>query len=249
MSNINSCCGWSSLSHPRETRLGTDQLITPLTIAYPIDVRNHKDHSFLILQDPGPTAATQHLDPQMASSRGPMGLQPYGTRTQMMRVPPVPAASTSNSWTALYLVSPPLPAHVSVVQFDIISHDQGWCTNPQDGVWSWFEVSILASWLEDANPELHNLSNAMYLMSCPEDFGQMFQEQGLYFKDIPQERNESGGTGPSVISVPVARNTIQWDWQHHTVTWTRNGNNGGNGGFLPLLEEGDRLAIWARAQV
>jgi hypothetical protein len=167
----------------------------------------------------------------------------------MMILPPVPAPSTSNRWTALYLVSSPLPAHVSVVQFDIISHDQGWSTNPQDGLWSWFEVSILGSWLEDANPDFHNLSDAMYVMSCPEDFGQMFQAQGLYFKDIPNERNEGTGTNPPVRSVQIARNTIQWGWQHHTVTWTRNGNNGNNCDFLPLLEEGDRLAIWARAQV
>lgn len=166
-----------------------------------------------------------------------------------MRIPPVPAPSTSNKWTALYLVSHPLPAHVSVIQFDIISHDQGWCSNPQDGVWSWFEVSILGLWQEHANPDFRNLSDFMYLRPCPEDFGQTFQEQGLYFKDIPQGRNEGAGTVPSLISVPVAWNTIQRDWQHQAVTWTRNNNDGDDGGFLPLLEEGDRLAFWARAQV
>lgn len=123
----------------------------------------------------------------MASSQGSVSLHPYGTRTQMMTLPPVPAPSASNRWTGLYLVSNPLPEHVSFIQFDITSHDQGWCTNPQGGVWSWFEVSVLGSWMEDANPDLQNLPDKMSLKSCPDDFGKAFHEQGLYFKDIPGE--------------------------------------------------------------
>ncbi|KAJ5772185.1 hypothetical protein N7520_002714 [Penicillium odoratum] len=177
-----------------------------------------------------------------------MSLHSYGTRTQMMTSPPLPAPSASTRWTGLYLVSNPLPANISIVQFDITSHDQGWCTNPQGGVWSWFEVSILGSWMEDANPDLQNLLDEMSSKSSPDDFGKVFQEQGLYFKDIPGEKGEGSNAKPAVRSVLIAKNAIQWDWQHHTITWTRDGSNGSGSRVLPLIEEGDRLAIWARTQ-
>ena len=167
----------------------------------------------------------------------------------MLVAPPVPLPSNSHSWTALLLVSPPLPPNVSVVQFDILNHDLGWCSNPNGAISSWFEVSILGSWSKNAVPELHPSYDDIGVMSRPEDFGQVFQQKGSYLKDMPLNTSGSGGRGSSTRSISVARNGIQWGWQHHTITWSRNVNNGKNDDFLSLLEEGDRLVIWARAQV
>jgi hypothetical protein len=75
------------------------------------------------------------------------------------------------------------------------------------------------------------------------------QEQGLYFKEIPTEDNE-GRTAPSpAISLPFAKNNIQTEWKHQVVTWTRGESDGKGARFFSVLEEGDRLAIWVRAQV
>jgi hypothetical protein len=60
-------------------------------------------------------------------------------------------------------------------------------------------------------------------MSCPEDFGEIIQNLGFYFEDIPWKQNDGGSTDPSsVISLPIMKNTITWKWQHHTISWKWN---------------------------
>ena len=166
----------------------------------------------------------------------------------MLRIPPSYQLQ-SNSWTSLYLVSPPLPSNISILRFDIRSHDQGWCDRPQDGSWSWFEVSILGSWQENANPVFNNLNDAEYLKSSPDDFGMVMQENGLYFKEIPTEGNKGRTDPSSAISLPFAKNNIHIEWKHQAVEWTRRVSDDKGARFLSVLEEGDRLAIWVRTKV
>ncbi|KAJ5681137.1 hypothetical protein N7536_012276 [Penicillium majusculum] len=177
----------------------------------------------------------------MSTSRGRRNPQLWGARQQEVRVP------LSQPWaphesTALYLVTRPLPNNVSTIQFDIISRDQGW-GNPDNGLWSWFEVSILGSLTEETITEFHDLLDPANVRRKPEEFGGLIQEHGLYFKDItrgPTDLNPK-------VSITVVENTIQRHWQHHTLTWRRGGDDETAENFFDLLEEGDRLAIWTRA--
>ncbi|EHA19678.1 hypothetical protein ASPNIDRAFT_52980 [Aspergillus niger ATCC 1015] len=178
----------------------------------------------------------------MASPANPRNFSPHGSRSQMMQVPPPNYPISSSPWTAMYLVSPPLPRGVTAVQFNITSHDQGWCSNPSDGIWSWFDVSILGNLREDESPAFSDLTDPSYLKSRPGDFGQVFQDRGLYFKDIPRENQATLG-----ITKPVTKNKIHRSWRQQVITW-RLEDGGEEADFLSLLEEGDRLVIWARAQ-
>ncbi|OJJ99339.1 hypothetical protein ASPACDRAFT_52732 [Aspergillus aculeatus ATCC 16872] len=182
----------------------------------------------------------------MACSSKYPGLQSHGQRADKITVPPPEHSSDSNEWTTLYIVSAPLPPSISAVQFKITSHDQGWCSDPDNGSWSWFDASILGSWHEDQPPAFEDLSDPIYLKSSPHDFGQMLQDRGFYFKDIPGRKDEDNMRSPGVTRC-VVKNKIQTGWQNHTVTW-RLEDGGENAEFLSLLEEGDRLVVWARAK-
>lgn len=160
-----------------------------------------------------------------------------------MRVPR-PYSLGGEASTALYLVSQPLPNNISTIQFEIISRDQGY-GNPDNGLWSWFEVSILGSWTEQTVAEFDNLSDLAHVRPTPEEFGDLIQDQGLYFKDIPSHLTPSD----SEVSMTIICNAIRPLWQHHTLTWKLGGDDETVKDFLDLLEEGDRLAIWARAKV
>lgn len=137
-----------------------------------------------------------------------------------------------------------------MVQFDITSHDQGWCSEPHEWSWTWFEVSILRPWQENTNDADFNQDGLTCTRSHPEEFGEAIQEIGYYFEEIPNEGgNRQSTSSGTVTSLPFIKNRVDWQWQHHSVSWGQH-NDMGNGSYiLSLLEEGDRLAIWARAQV
>lgn len=170
--------------------------------------------------------------------------QTHGTRTSPLTIP---TSQHPNPSAALCLVSSPLPAEVSAARFYIVSHDQGWCENQQDGLWSWFEVSIFRPFQPVLNPEF---PDANEIKSSPEDFGDMIQELGFHFADIPFDQNDPENIDPSpATSLFLASNASNLDWEHHMITWTLGNKDGEGCQFLSLLEEGDRLVIWARAQV
>lgn len=78
----------------------------------------------------------------------------------------------------------------------------------------------------------------------------MIQELGFYFADIPRENSEPGNIVlPPATSLFLISNTVNPEWEHHLVTWTLGQESGAGSQFLSLLEEGDRVAVWARAQV
>ncbi|KAJ5096690.1 hypothetical protein N7456_007411 [Penicillium angulare] len=168
-------------------------------------------------------------------------------RKDMVILPPPYADMGSHRWTALYLVTPPLPAEIPAVRFDITSHDQGWCSDPQSGVWSWFEVSILRPITQDVNATRDHVPQITDLKSCPEDFTEVLQAQGLFFRTLPT--NDEPGPGLHQVTQPLVRNRINRAWQSHTIIW-RVGNLSEDGeGLLDLVQSGDRLAVWARAEV
>ncbi|GFN17011.1 hypothetical protein AtubIFM56815_004994 [Aspergillus tubingensis] len=152
----------------------------------------------------------------------------------------------------MYLISPPLPRGVSAVQFNITSHDQGWCSDRSQGIWSWFDVSILGCSERGGGEDypssfFSDLSNPSYLKSRPEDFRQVLQDRGLRFKHIPKQDPDADPAKPRSIVKRVASNKIQRSWQQHVIFW-RLEDGGEEAGFLSRLEEGDRLVVWARTQ-
>ncbi|KIJ56433.1 hypothetical protein M422DRAFT_23700 [Sphaerobolus stellatus SS14] len=40
-------------------------------------------------------------------------------------------------------------SNMARIQLHTVSRDQGWCSNPQDGSWSWFEIVVLTPLRED----------------------------------------------------------------------------------------------------
>ncbi|RAH55220.1 hypothetical protein BO85DRAFT_440577 [Aspergillus piperis CBS 112811] len=186
-----------------------------------------------------------------SSSERHRSFHPHGSRSEILVLPPRNEFMTSHQWTAMYLISPPLPRGVSAVQFNIMSHDQGWCSDRSQGIWSWFDVSILGCTsdrddVDDTFSLFSDLSDhpSSYLKPKPEDFRQVLQDQGLHFKHIPKE----DPTKPGAIAKRVASNKIQRSWQQHVVIW-RVEDGGEEAEFLSCLGEGDRLVVWARTQV
>lgn len=178
---------------------------------------------------------------------------PHGSRSEILLLPPRNEFMTSHPWTAMYLISPPLPRGVSAVQFNITSHDQGWCSDRSQGIWSWFDVSILGCSERGGGEDypssfFSDLSNPSYLKSRPEDFRQVLQDRGLRFKHIPKQDPDADPAKPRSIVKRVASNKIQRSWQQHVIFW-RLEDGGEEAGFLSRLEEGDRLVVWARTQV
>ncbi|KAL2009603.1 hypothetical protein VTN00DRAFT_5410 [Thermoascus crustaceus] len=139
--------------------------------------------------------------------------------------------------TALCLLSPPLPSIVNAVKFTIISHDQGYCDDPNAGTWTWFETSILRPQADsrDISSDLFDDVN-----DNVEDFIDQIAGHGWSFVEIP-------GTGGRT-SIVLARNPVSRSWQTHEMVWDRNDNEEKRQ-FVSLLQEGDRVVVWARAQV
>ncbi|KAJ5726960.1 hypothetical protein N7493_005987 [Penicillium malachiteum] len=173
-----------------------------------------------------------------------------GIRNTQLMIPSLIPSSFYDKWTIIYLVSLPLPANVSALQFEVIGYDQGFSYCPRDDTSAWFEVSILGPWREIVDPNFANLDDPKHPKSCPGDFGGILQDQGFYFKDLPRKGSE-GSIEAANISLSFAQNSTQKRWKHHSVLWSRADSNGDSEGarFLSVLEEGDRLAIWVRAKV
>lgn len=167
--------------------------------------------------------------------------QPYGTRSIPLAIP---TSENPNPSTALCLVSSILPSEISAARFYIVSHDQGSSETSHDGPWSWFEVSIVRPFQPELNPAFPDLNE---IKASPEEFGKIIQESGFYFADLPGGKSENADL--DLTSLFLTSNTSASDWENHFITWSRDKKDGDGHEFLSLLEEGDRIVVWARAQV
>lgn len=137
----------------------------------------------------------------------------------------------------LYLLSLPIPSNVVGIKFTIISRDQGFCDDPNGGQWSWFEAGILRH-QQNGNDQIR-VSTSTY--SSVHDFSPEAQRQGWEFVSI--------GNEPSVV---LARNPIRSQtWTTHELHWNRGSGEADarQTNFLNALRQGDRIGVWARAQV
>lgn len=92
-------------------------------------------------------------------------------------------------------------------------------------------------------PDLGHLMDPPYIQPCPDDFGGLLQEQGLYFKEIPSGIAASS----SRISMELFRTSMSRSWIEQVLIYQKDGSERGES-FASLLEEGDRLVIWARTR-
>lgn len=183
----------------------------------------------------------------MAASTTQDGFQVYGSRNDMVIIPSPGQMRPLPKTAALYLISSPLPPDIQAIKFCITSHDHGWSDNPQGRTWTWFAVSILRPLAEGVEGPIY-IQDTEYIKSQPDDFGALIQDLGYYFEDIPTRDGFHENQTPS-ISIPLINNPVGRRWQHHSITWSRVDCRNGGSHLIPLLEEGDRLAIWACAQV
>lgn len=79
--------------------------------------------------------------------------------------------------TALHHVSDPPPADISIPEFSITSHDQGFCNDPTKCTWTWYEVSIIRPWCEEPGSDINNLKHNAGPKPNPEDFGVLFRRR------------------------------------------------------------------------
>jgi hypothetical protein len=120
---------------------------------------------------------------------------------------------------ALYLISDPLPADISILKFRITSHDQGYCSNPTKGTWTWFEVSIIRPLFEESRSDIINLKHNTGVKFHLEDFGGLLQEQGWYFEDIPIMSTTNINT--ACISRKLLNNSVSSIWSSKHSAWSR----------------------------
>lgn len=172
--------------------------------------------------------------------------QAYGCRDDLLIIPSPGQLRPPRKTTALYVISSPLPPDIEAIRFHITSHDQGWADDPQGSTWTWFAVSILRPLAEGVGRTIH-FEDTESIKSEPGDFGAQLQDSGYYFEDITTEDGD-GEHQRSAISIPLVDNQLGLQWQHHSITWSRLGGNDGSQ-LISLLGEGDRLIIWACAEV
>jgi tetratricopeptide (TPR) repeat protein len=166
-------------------------------------------------------------------------------------VPPPDIQVPSSPSTALYLVSNPLPADITILELNIISYDQALYEDLTEVSGGWFEISIIRPWCEESVLGIDDLKQSSGCRSHPEEFRELIQERGWYFQTIPiptlPEKNCTG-----CITQKLFTHYLSPLWNRKTWAWSKNIHQDSaepDVDFLSLLEEGDRLLVWARAQV
>jgi len=178
-----------------------------------------------------------------------MPLMLHSCKRELLEV----SSSSSDSSTALYLVTGPLPADVSELEITIVSHDQGFSDELLEQSWTWFELSILRPWMEDAFDEFDDLVGDLPVRSRPGDFGDILQDLGWYFEMIPNQEQEEGSGGTAQdVSRRILTNVVSPNWRSQTVhlperALTVESHVGQDS--VALVRKCDRIALWACAQV
>ncbi|KAF2137710.1 uncharacterized protein K452DRAFT_301685 [Aplosporella prunicola CBS 121167] len=188
------------------------------------------------------------------SIRGPNAI--CSRRSEPLSVANSSGSSDSNSSAVLYLITDPVPTDVNHVKFTIESHDQGGISE-SSGIgrdprsWTWFEACIF-------RPKDIVLSGPLQLedsiVSDPTEFAELIHDLGWEMM-VDESSN--------LRLWHLQRNKAEFsEWQRHVITWSRDTKpvpdtkpdpeeNDGiqNGeGFVEILQPGDRIGVWARAQ-
>lgn len=145
--------------------------------------------------------------------------------------------------TLLFLVSHPLPASVVGVKFSTISHNQGFCDCPDLGNWTWFEAAILrrlSAEEKDVSPRVR------WAHTNVQEFAEEIQQQGWEFVSIANEE-----TPHLPLSILLHHTELSRQWRQNEVYWRRTDDHlpAEAKQFMDTLREGDRIAVFVKAQV
>ncbi|KAK1231569.1 MAP kinase kinase kinase activity protein [Marasmius sp. AFHP31] len=162
--------------------------------------------------------------------------------------------------SGIYLSTPPLPKtseylKLTYVKFNMSAADQGWAANGGEGTYSnshtWFEVSILKPIRAHASStpfEESSLTKLSFL--DPERAQTFFRGKGWDFKNTGQQvtwRVHSNVTANQSFLGYEAR-WVRGEKTQRRYEVGRGIGLGDGKGFVELLEAGDRIVLWARAE-
>ena len=146
--------------------------------------------------------------------------------------------STGASATKLYLASDALPADVHDVRVCLVARNQGFCDDPNQGSWSWFEVSLIRPrWAstseQDIDPSLYTAQ-----LEHPQTFAGDLAQKGWDLVALGQGHLDNS---TRLLILPISET-----WQKHEITFRDHDNLHS---ILSHASECDRVLIWARSQV
>ncbi|KAJ7131188.1 hypothetical protein C8R44DRAFT_613106 [Mycena epipterygia] len=161
--------------------------------------------------------------------------------------------SSTNNGTLCYVLTPPLleldpdGVHLKLVhvEYNIVSHDQGWCSDTNiEGTYhgyTWFEAAILHSTRPASDLSLERvIDSSADMLAAIRDAGLILVKAG----------------GESTRWMVQKNFAASREFREHTVSWNADGNvlpgsrelGGGDGvGFIDRLTAGDRIGLIAKA--
>lgn len=160
--------------------------------------------------------------------------------------------------TCHQLCAPPTTAKVKEVHFQISSHDQGWTSVTTPGSYettSWMEVSILRPIVDPLPPPQALVFRDL---NCPRDLQERLGQQGFKLVSRPERADFGPQGGEGHVAWWLQGNQVAiHNADPYTITWGRgsweaaedNEGAGHGDGLVEMLQEGDRLLVWARAKV
>ncbi|KIO31716.1 hypothetical protein M407DRAFT_124153 [Tulasnella calospora MUT 4182] len=179
----------------------------------------------LILREAGATVRSRDL-----SCVFPRGVSPRDIERRAGTLQSSVWATASNQEVARYLLfaspaidAPSLP-RLAWLQVDTFSKDQGWCSDPSSGGWSWFETGILRS------SEGHNME------VDPQEV--LFPRRGRVLPNLEEHASE---------------NLVYWESHRNPVAgreyaWINGARFGPDDEIWSSLQPGDRIGVWLCAQ-
>jgi hypothetical protein len=151
------------------------------------------------------------------------------------------------------MLTPPVPDPKDIVEIKITvsSHNQGWCTDAENGLWAWLEASLLRS-VEDSGVPRTEVAASQILtatLDSPEDFTEGFLAEGWKLQPLSQDTCSS-----RIMDAP----TTSW-YRSQEITWgpfsdqskskSPSGRDSSPSLIAKELRTGDRIAFWIRSRV
>jgi hypothetical protein len=153
--------------------------------------------------------------------------------------------------TLLYMVSPPLPDPKDIVEIKIAisSHNQGWCDDPDSGLWAWLEASVIRPHEDNTLPLTEIAASPAFAgtRDSPEDFANAFLVKGWKLQPLSEDCYSF-----QIMAAPTSR-TYQLQEillrPTHPQSESRLAESVSSNLINKKLLMGDRIAFWIRSQV
>ncbi|KAF1946466.1 hypothetical protein EJ02DRAFT_394123 [Clathrospora elynae] len=141
------------------------------------------------------------------------------------------------------------------LEFDFVSHDQGWTSENTQGTYStssWLELSILRP-VSNTNSHLPKPRLVNRWDGSPLDFHTNMSARGWSLVKRPESALQGPQEGEGDFAWYLQGNRVAVGSKKYHVKWSEQGCEGNEGagkgeGFLQALQDGDRILVWARAK-